>query len=649
MTKFFYTAIKHRRLFAFIAVLIIGFTIISVTTRDIVYATPAIVATIGIVAVVGALLAAGGIKVSSDQLSNVFNDIKFRLPTSVMGWITGTAAGLLIGTINKVNISPAILKDFCDTVKGSVVEGVNGITDFVLNPLPFYNSSGEFNPSINGMSISQKNALEFYRTATPAYFDNVFELNFKVPVSDYPYRIFLFSEDSGASCSFLSCYYLKKPNYFSNFYPETLQIGLSSDYITPGDVKMFIVSRYPLYDDYGYYVSNVNDSLVNSGFYLSDAFFSFKPFLYDGTEVGFTTPDAVTVPLDNFGDIGLNDLSDFADTQIIDGVTDIPVNIPIGDGGAIVIPDNPSDIIDIGIPSVPVPPVPDPPSSDSILDFLKNIFNHLGTLVDLISTFFEHMEKMELIKSIKNIPRDIFSFFSDFINLSIQFYKDVIDAIVALPMEVYKLFSLFIVSAFEFRDDVVSGFVSLPKDIYSSFSDFIGISKQFFVDVIAAISNTGDGSDSDNGNIFGFLSDVVNAIRDLGISIVEFFSKITDFLSNLGTSAFDFFKMIFIPKEDYFPNKFTEMKNSLETKLPVVAQFSGFMSTVNTHLSNSEVDSNGRPSFSITVWGTTFELVDFSLFDPYLKLFQSIILVFAYFFFIRRYFSKIAALIGGYG
>ena len=55
------------------------------------------------------------------------------------------------------------------------------------------------------------------------------------------------------------------------------------------------------------------------------------------------------------------------------------------------------------------------------------------------------------------------------------------------------------------------------------------------------------------------------------------------------------------------------------------------------------------PNFQITFHGTTYDFIDFSIFDDYQKHIHSSILLLVYFRYIMKLFKQLPSIIGGFG
>lgn len=123
---------------------------------------------------------------------------------------------------------------------------------------------------------------------------------------------------------------------------------------------------------------------------------------------------------------------------------------------------------------------------------------------------------------------------------------------------------------------------------------------------------------------------MVNAIKSLAQSIVD------GFVTAL--------KTLFIPSNTFFDNKITPIMDMFYSKLPFLEQmkniFSSFISAIGS--SSSDV-----PEFTFTYKGATYNIFDFSIYQPYRSTVHAIILFISYFYFIRKTLRRLPSTIGG--
>ena len=110
-----------------------------------------------------------------------------------------------------------------------------------------------------------------------------------------------------------------------------------------------------------------------------------------------------------------------------------------------------------------------------------------------------------------------------------------------------------------------------------------------------------------------------------GIKLIEF---IGDLLSNL-----------FVPKEDMFGNLQENIKNKFYFTTQIQEIFESLL--------NDFDYGDSVPSFSITYYGKTVDIIDFSPYLEYRSWLHAIILGISWFIFIRKTFYKIPGIIGG--
>lgn len=125
-----------------------------------------------------------------------------------------------------------------------------------------------------------------------------------------------------------------------------------------------------------------------------------------------------------------------------------------------------------------------------------------------------------------------------------------------------------------------------------------------------------------------------------------FWSKIFKFI-------WDTIKKIFIPENDangdnFITIEFNKMNTQLTNKLPVVNQFNVMFDTVfNEFKNNPKYNSKVAPTFKITAFGSTYDIIDFSFMNDYIELIHGIIQFCAYFLFGRKVLKRLPSIIRG--
>lgn len=146
--------------------------------------------------------------------------------------------------------------------------------------------------------------------------------------------------------------------------------------------------------------------------------------------------------------------------------------------------------------------------------------------------------------------------------------------------------------------------VNLPNKIFTAFSD-----------ILTSISET--------------ISNLCSSTIDF---FTNFFGRIVDALKNL-------FVTLFVPDDDGI---LSEIKDIITTKFGFFSQFISFGDT----LISSNFGEEPK-SFSFTLYGNTWNLIDWSLVAPYRSTIRTITIIINYYWFIQRTLKRIPGIIGG--
>lgn len=142
--------------------------------------------------------------------------------------------------------------------------------------------------------------------------------------------------------------------------------------------------------------------------------------------------------------------------------------------------------------------------------------------------------------------------------------------------------------------------------------------------------------------IFNAFSDILSSIAQ-GISnlctatidfFTNFFTRIVDALKNL-------FVTLFVPDDDGI---LSEIKDIITTKFGFFSQFVSFGET----LINSNFGKEEPKSFSFTLYGNTWNLIDWSVVAPYRSTIRTITIIVNYYWFIQKTIKRIPGVIGGF-
>lgn len=142
--------------------------------------------------------------------------------------------------------------------------------------------------------------------------------------------------------------------------------------------------------------------------------------------------------------------------------------------------------------------------------------------------------------------------------------------------------------------------------------------------------------------IFNAFSDILSSIAQ-GVSnlctatidfFTNFFTRIVDALKNL-------FVTLFVPDDDGI---LSEIKDIITTKFGFFSQFVSFGET----LINSNFGKEEPKSFSFTLYGNTWNLIDWSVVAPYRSTIRTITIIVNYYWFIQKTIKRIPGVIGGF-
>lgn len=147
--------------------------------------------------------------------------------------------------------------------------------------------------------------------------------------------------------------------------------------------------------------------------------------------------------------------------------------------------------------------------------------------------------------------------------------------------------------------------VNLPNKIFTAFSD-----------ILTSIAET--------------ISNLCSSTIDF---FTNFFSRIVDALKNL-------FVTLFVPDDDGI---LSEIKDIITTKFGFFSQFVSFGET----LINSNFGKEEPKSFSFTLYGNTWNLIDWSVVAPYRSTIRTITIIVNYYWFIQKTIKRIPGIIGG--
>lgn len=165
---------------------------------------------------------------------------------------------------------------------------------------------------------------------------------------------------------------------------------------------------------------------------------------------------------------------------------------------------------------------------------------------------------------------------------------------------------------------------NLPDKIFDSFSSAFSSIGQHFIDLPSRIFGSFSSVLTDIFSVIGLVKDAILLLPD---TIKNAFS--------------DLLKTLFVPSNN---NSLTEIKEILETKFGFYSQFVSFGET----LINSNFGKEEPKSFSFTLYGNTWNLIDWSVVAPYRSTIRTITIIVNYYWFIQKTIKRIPGVIGGF-
>lgn len=191
-------------------------------------------------------------------------------------------------------------------------------------------------------------------------------------------------------------------------------------------------------------------------------------------------------------------------------------------------------------------------------------------------------------------------------------------------------------------DNISDWFSDLGSNIGTWFSNLGGVLDTFKTNVGDWFLNLG----SNIGTWFTNLSTSLgNWFVNLGNTLTNLLSYINPFNENFfGYKIIDLFsdllEFLFVPTQ----NPISELATKFNEKFAFINQ----IKSVITNFFDDKGDTNTVPNWSITYYGTTVNIVDWSAFEPFRNTFHSIVLGVCWFAFIFRLYRRIPGIIGAY-
>ena len=113
--------------------------------------------------------------------------------------------------------------------------------------------------------------------------------------------------------------------------------------------------------------------------------------------------------------------------------------------------------------------------------------------------------------------------------------------------------------------------------------------------------------------------------------------------TNLISEIQSILEYLFVPNEDYFNDRISELKEKFESKFPIIEQL---ITLFESFIDNSN-GTGDMPAFTFTIYGVTIGILDFSLLEDYLPTVKSIISAFLWIQFLMSLLFKLPNLIQG--
>lgn len=203
--------------------------------------------------------------------------------------------------------------------------------------------------------------------------------------------------------------------------------------------------------------------------------------------------------------------------------------------------------------------------------------------------------------------------------------------------------------------DGFNNFVSGIGDFFTNLIDSLG---SWFDDIGQWFANLVDNIGqwfTDLGNSIGqWFTNLVNDIRGLGESIGgwfnQLFSTLGEILNYLNPFHEKFFlKIAFIPSDGFISNKFDELKDVLDDRLPIIGTFTEIFNSMTQAQSQVQSINSTSPTFTMELpdkWGgQTVEVINFDVIDPYVPFVKTLIRVFLWIPFIIKMYKRLPQVI----
>ena len=197
-------------------------------------------------------------------------------------------------------------------------------------------------------------------------------------------------------------------------------------------------------------------------------------------------------------------------------------------------------------------------------------------------------------------------------------------------------FNNFITGIGDFFTNLIDSLGSWFDDIGQWFANLGTSIGQWFTDLRDSI-----------GQWFTNLVDDINGLAtSIGEWFNDLFSTLGEILNYLNPFHENFFlKIAFIPSEGFIPNKFDELKDVLDDRLPIIGTFTGIFDSITQVQS---IDSTS-PTFTMELpgkWGgQTVQVINFDPIDPYVPYIKTLIRFFLWIPFIIKMYKRLPQVI----
>jgi len=199
-----------------------------------------------------------------------------------------------------------------------------------------------------------------------------------------------------------------------------------------------------------------------------------------------------------------------------------------------------------------------------------------------------------------------------------------------------NFFNNLISSLGQWFSDVLSGIVNLASNIGQWFSNLINSIGDWFANLISSIGDW-------FASVINGISELINSI---GNWFAQVFAVIGDILDYLNPFSENFFlRIAFIPSDGFIPNKFDELKEVIDDRLPIIGTLSDVFNTI-TDVQGIE---STKPKIEVELpgkWGgKKVEIINFDVIDPYVPYVKTLIRFLIWIPFIIKIYRRIPNII----